>query len=146
MPVEWFVLAVVLWHLSELELDDEEVLDFCGGFHHIAILVEGDHSQQEDELVEEESWLSRGGLTVRSFRVHIFFVDFDQHAVLHEVLILLIRHRSDSLSDQLVQRLDVQRVWDQLLEATHLEERRYFHRFVQVLNVSLSENLVVKST
>jgi len=132
---------VVLGHFRELQLNDEEIFDLLGGLHGVCVLVQSDHRKQENELMEEKPRLTWQWLTVGRLRVHIHLVDLDQHSLLNQILILLIGHRSDALSDQLVQRLDIQRVRDQLLQTAHLEESTDLHLCVLILDISLPQNL-----
>lgn len=70
----------------------------------------------------------------------IVAVDFEEHFLLDEVLVLVVGHRRDALLDQLVQGLDIETQGDDLLLLEHLEESAHLHLSVLVFDVSLSQH------
>ena len=77
-------------------------------------------------------------------RVVVIAVHFEEHLLLDQVLVLLIRHRGDALLDQLLQGLDIETEGDEFLFLAHLEKGAHFHLSVLILYVSLTEYLCDK--
>jgi len=73
-------------------------------------------------------------------RIVVPIVDLEEAFPLDEVRVLFVRHRRDTLLDQLLQRLDVQRVRDQLLQTAHLQKGAHLHLSVLLLDVTLAKN------
>lgn len=90
--------------------------------------------------MEQKAGFSFGRLAVR-LGIVVPIVDLEEHLLLDEVCVLGFGQGRDNLPDQLLERLNVKRVRNELTTAAHLQECADFHLSVLLFDIALFKDL-----